>query len=90
MPEAGMEPTELRSSEFTVRWNEQIASLVIVHPDSAKFPLPLVQIRASALEDMSWQEASQFIGERLVLLIPALRERYVDPSTGILRGLSAT
>jgi len=84
-----METTELLSNEFTVRWNEQIESLVIVHPDSAKFPLPLVQIPASTLEHMSWQEASQFIGERLVQLMPALRERYVDPGTGMLRELSA-
>lgn len=81
-----MEPSELFSVEFLVRWDERLDSLLIVHPDSGKFPQPLVQIRASTLDDMDFGAASRFIGERLVLLIPALRERYVDPETGALRG----
>ena len=84
-----MEPTELFSNEFAVRWDPQLASFLIVHPNTAKFPQPFVQIRSTTLESMSWQEAAQFIGERLILLMPALRERYVDPSTGMLHGISA-
>lgn len=84
-----MEPSELFSDQFVVRWDPQLASLLIVHPDSAKFPQALVQVRSSTLEGMSWREAAQFIGERLVLLMPALRERYVDPGTGMLHGASA-
>lgn len=80
-----MDPTELLSDEFTVRWNRALDSLVIVHPDPKRFPQPHVQIRASTLSGMSFEQASQFIGERLVLLIPALRERYLDSATGVLR-----
>ena len=80
-----MEPSELLSNEFIVRWDEELDSLVIVHPDGERFPRPHVQIRASTLADMPFEQASQFIGERLVLLIPALRERYVDSKTGVLR-----
>ena len=80
-----MKSEELLSNEFKVRWDEQLQSLLIVHPDVARFPQPHVQIRSATLGPMSWQQASQFIGERLVLLIPALRDRYVDPATGLLR-----
>ncbi len=80
-----MDPSELLSNEFIVRWDEELNSLVIVHPDGEPFLRPHVQIRSSTLADMTFEQASQFIGERLVLLIPALRERYVDSTTGFLR-----
>lgn len=80
-----MDPSELLSNEFIVRWDEELNSLVIVHPDGERFPRPHVQIRASTLADMNFEQASQSIGERLVLFIPALRERYVDATTGFLR-----
>ena len=85
-----MEPTDLLSNEFVVRWDTQLASVLIVHSDVAKFPQPLVQIRSETLATMNWRDASQFIGERLILLMPALRDRYVDPSTGMLPALNAT
>ena len=80
-----MDTSELLSNEFIVRWDEDLNSLVIVHPDGERFPRPHVQIKSSTLSDMSFKQASQFIGERLVLLIPALRQRYVDSTTGFLR-----
>lgn len=83
-----LEPQDLLSNEFVVRWDTELASLLIAHPDAAKFPEALVQIRSQTLQGMSWQEASQFIGERLMLLMPELRERYLDPSTGMLRGVA--
>ena len=81
-----MKSSDLFSDAFLVRWDEKLRSLLVVHPDAQQFPEPLVQIRESTLDEMNFQAASQFIGERLVLLIPALRARYVDPSTGMLRG----
>lgn len=80
-----MDASEILSNEFIVRWDDQLNSLLIVHPNGKKFPSPHVQIRSSTLADMTFEQASQFIGERLVLLIPGLRERYVDPNTGVLR-----
>ena len=85
-----MKVDELLSSEFIVRWDDELQSLLVVHPDRARFPQPHVQIRSSTLEPMSWQQASQFIGERLVLLIPALRARYVNAETGMLPTDSGT
>ena len=85
-----METAEALSDTFIVRWDEDLQSLLIVHPDGEKFPHAHIQIRSVTLEGMNWREASQFIGERLILLIPALRARYVDPATGVLRGEDAT
>lgn len=75
------------SDSLNVRWDAQLESLVIEHPDRADFPELIVRIRSSILAPMSFADASAFIGERIVLLIPALRARYVDPATGLVRGL---
>ena len=80
-----MDSSEILSNELVVRWDEKLDSLVIWHPDRERFPKPHVQIRSSTLADMNFGQASQFIGERLALLMPALRERYVDSTTGTLR-----
>lgn len=81
---------EFLSDEFQVRWDEALNSLLLVHP---KHPEPpMVRIRAETLSRMSFAAASQFIGERLVLLMPGLRQRYVDDSVSPskLRPLSLT
>jgi hypothetical protein len=63
---------------FIVRHDETLQSILIVHPDKKLGPAPLVQIRHDTLDKMSFLEASQFFGERLLLLIPQIRERYAD------------
>lgn len=80
-----MEMQELFSNEFFVRWDDQRRCLLLVHPDRAKFPEPLVTIRESTLAEMNFATAAEFIGSRLALLIPALRDRYVDSETGVVR-----
>lgn len=82
-----MDPSDVFSSSFLVRWDSDRQALSIIHPDQDRFPSPLIQIASSTLDDMDWKEASQFIGERLVLLIPELRNRYIDPATGRLYGV---
>ena len=64
------------NDSFIVKYDEALQSILIVHPDETKVPSPVVQIRAETLAQMSFLEASQFLGERLMLLIPQLRERY--------------
>ena len=81
-----METKELFSNEFLVRWDEEHRCLFVVHPDRRTFPEPLVTIRESTLSEMNFEAAAEFIGSRLALLMPALRDRYVDPATGLLRG----
>jgi len=80
-----MTNADILSDSFLVAWDESLNSLVILHPDSA-IPRPVVQIRAATLSEMSFAQASSFLGERLILLIPALRERYVDPTIGRVDG----
>ncbi|HWT29318.1 MAG TPA: hypothetical protein VN084_07380 [Methylophilaceae bacterium] len=75
------------SSTLTVCWDAEQESLLILHPDRMQFEFPLIEIRDSTLNSMDWPTACQFIGERLVLLIPALREKYIDTETGRLRGV---
>jgi hypothetical protein len=77
-----MNPRDLLSSELLVRWSDATDSLEVSHLDSQQFPMPLVQIRASTLAGMSFDQASSFIGETVVLLVPQLRDRFVDPATG--------
>ena len=76
---------DVLSRQLIVEWDDGLNSLVIIHPNK-NLPRPLIQIRSETLVEMSFDQASQFIGERLVLLIPALRERYLDPTTGMAQG----
>jgi hypothetical protein len=61
---------------FIVKYDETMQSLLILHPDEGRVSNPLVQIRLETLAKMSFLDASQFVGERLMLLIPQLRDRY--------------
>lgn len=66
------------SDRFEVEFDVERDAFLIRHPDSREFPSPLVEIRRDALEAMSLGQASQFIGERIILLMPRLRELFAD------------
>ncbi len=66
------------SDTFIVRFDEETQSLLIIHPDESVMSRPVVQVRAETLDKMSFLEASQFIGERLLILIPQLQSRYAE------------
>jgi hypothetical protein len=81
---------EVLSNEFMVRWEDETKRLVLVDP---RYPSSAaVRIAEATLSDMSFNDACRFIGERLVLLMPGLRQRYVDDSTspGKLRAAGLT
>ena len=63
---------------FIVKYDDSLKSLLIIHPDETVASRPLVQIRAETFDKMSFLEASQFLGERLLILIPQLQERYSE------------
>lgn len=63
---------------FIVKYDDDLQSVLIIHPDEKKVPGAIVRIRAETLAKMSFQEASQFLGEKLMLLIPQLREQFAD------------
>ncbi len=61
---------------FIVKYDDSLQSILIIHPDKNITSRPVVQIRADTLASMNFLEASQFLGERLMILVPQLRERY--------------
>ncbi len=63
---------------FIVKFDEETQSLLIIHPDESVLSRPVVQVRAETFDKMSFLEASQFIGERLLILIPQLQSRYAE------------
>ena len=63
---------------FIVKFDEETQSLLIVHPDENVRSSPIVRIRPETLDQMSFLEASQFVGERLLILIPQLQSRYAE------------
>jgi hypothetical protein len=69
---------KILNDTFIVKYDDSLQSILIIHPDETKVPGPIVRIRAETLAQMSFLEASRFLGERLMLLIPQLRERYAD------------
>lgn len=66
------------SDHLIVRMDDQAKGVLIEHPDKSMFPTPLVNIRRETYESMSFQEMCSFLGSRLVLLMPELREHYRD------------
>ena len=64
------------TNELYVRYDETREKLLICHADQDQFPTPLVEIALATLENMTFSEASQFVGERIIFLVPHLREKF--------------
>ena len=67
---------EVLSNEWKVVFNQQTESLEFWSPKNGQ--RPLVELRMETLAKMPFGEASQFIGERLLLLIPKSHEVFKD------------
>jgi hypothetical protein len=74
------------SETLIVHFEPASKSLLIRHPDRDAFPDPLVTIREETYSGMSFEEACEFVGSRVMLLIPQMRQQYGDE----LRRLSAS
>lgn len=66
------------SSRLEFEFDEDLGVVLIRHPDREQFQTPLVEICLETLEKMTLKEAAEFIGERLILLTPALKEMFGD------------
>jgi hypothetical protein len=66
------------SNRLDVEYDHGRSAVLIRHPDRHQFPSPFVEIRRETLNEMSLKTAAEFIGERLILLNPALREIFKD------------
>lgn len=67
---------DVLSNEWKVVLNKETERLEFWNPTHANWPM--VEIRLDTLAQMSFGEASQFVGERLLLLIPKYREVFKD------------
>ena len=66
------------SSTLIVKFEQSTGNLLIMHPNLEEFPYPFVTIRQQTYSSMSFEEASAFVGSRLLLLIPEMREQYKE------------
>jgi len=71
-----MNSNNVLSNEFIVRWDKQNMALSIEKICEGNEVLQLIQIKDETFTKMSFEESSKFIGERLILLIPHLREKF--------------
>lgn len=67
----------VHSNRFIVEFDKELDAYLIIHPDNGDLR-PTIEIRRETLEAMSYKEAAQFIGERLILLTPDLKEIFKD------------
>jgi hypothetical protein len=72
-----MNAINVLSNKIIVEFDEDRGMLVFCMIDSHP-PEHRLEISKDTLSSMSFSEASQFLGERLVLLNPHLREIYQD------------
>jgi len=63
---------------YVVEFDRERDAYVIDQPDRDPDLLPMIVIRRETLEAMTFKEASEFIGSRLVLLTPELRQVFKD------------
>lgn len=66
------------SNSLIVRYDDSIESVVIEHPEKNEFPSAFVQIREETFSKMTFEEFSQFLGARLLLLMPSMRDQFKD------------
>jgi hypothetical protein len=65
-------------NRYVVEFDSERDAYVIDQPDRDPDLLPMIVIRRDTLESMTLKEASEFIGSRLVLLTPELKEMFKD------------
>ncbi|PVY56318.1 MULTISPECIES: hypothetical protein [unclassified Simplicispira] len=66
------------SNKYIVEFNENHGEFTIDFVKKIDDCMPLVVIKTEDLKEMNLKQASEFIGERLILLMPALRKIYED------------
>jgi hypothetical protein len=64
---------DVLSNVLTVRFDPASKSLMILRSDDAA---PLVQVSEETYSQMSFEEAAEFVGARLLLLMPGMRDQF--------------
>ena len=66
------------SNQLEVCWDEESNALLVNYAGENKLPEPLIRIRAETIQGMTLAEASDFIGSRILLMMPGLRSFFND------------
>lgn len=66
------------TNSIQILFDSETRHLQYWHLDREKYPRPLLEISLDTLSDMSFSDAAKFIGERVLLRMPAMRELYKD------------
>ena len=64
------------TDSLCVRYDSELKSIVIEHSDHTLFPRPLVQIREETYSQMSFSKLADFVGSRVLLLMPTMRVHF--------------
>ena len=78
----GNDFSSVLSNQLDIRWDEEADALLINYAGENKLPEPLIRIRAETIQDMTLAEASEFIGSRVLLMMPGLRALFGDEIGG--------
>ena len=68
-----MQANEILTNQFVLRYDEasEVLRIFTVHEgNETQFP---IELRLATLQDMGSEKASKWVGETLLLLIPAMR-----------------
>ncbi len=71
-----MNSENILSNQWNIRWDDERKSLIFEKIEKNGEKRELIQIRENTFNKMTLEEASKFIGQRLILAIPSLREKY--------------
>ena len=63
------------TNDFQVEYDETNDRLLIWGLEAGKRPLAPIDLKLSTLQDMGPEAASKWVGETILLLIPAMREK---------------
>ena len=77
---AGFHPeyrlVDILSDRLVVRYDDSLQSIVIEHLNDEGRMGPLVRVRHETYSKMSFEECSEFLGARVLLLMPSMREHF--------------
>ena len=66
------------SDQIHIEFDASRQGLAIRHANDSTSASPLIEIRCETLQAMSFDEATRFVGERIFLLMPSMREQFKD------------
>ena len=66
------------TDNLIVEFDRDSESIYVKNSNVREFPDPLVNIRKETYSDMTFMETCEFLGSRILLLMPSMREQFKD------------